>query len=147
MGTSSEVMGEIYHGARSLAHRPTAGQRSGMPPPRLAAVGFALAATLVVAATSCIPVNDVEPLSPDISGTFIDDSARPVVGEMLAITEETWKQPCGKTVYRGTTDSAGLFHLDATTRVQKWIIIIPPVERFGNAYGLCVPPNAGDAPT
>lgn len=115
--------------------------------PRLSTSALALAAALVAATTACIPVNQIEPASPNIYGTFRDDSGAAIVGVPIAITDESWRDPCGHTVYHAVTDSAGVFHLDATTRVQKWLVLIPPVERFVNLYGVCVPSRTGDGAT
>ena len=114
---------------------------------RRSAAALAVLASFAACGTACIPVNQVEPLSPDIYGTFVDDSARPVVGATMAIGDEASTRPCADPVYHGTTDTLGVFHLAATTRVQKWIMIIPPVERFGNAYALCVPSGVDVSPT
>lgn len=104
-------------------------------------------ATLLAATTGCIPVHQVEPASPNIYGTFVDDSARPVAGAEVAIAGGAWDHPCSNSSYHGTTDSAGIFRLHATTLVRRWDLLFPAMERWGNGYGLCVPLVAGGLPT
>jgi hypothetical protein len=38
------------------------------------------------------------------------------------------------------TDSAGHFQLPTTTLRRRWILVVPPVESWWNAYALCVGP-------
>ena len=115
-----------------------------------ASTTLARVATLAAAATllfgACIRVDRVEPRSPNIYGTFRDDSGAALVGALVAIDAESNDKPCGRTTYHDVTDSAGVFRLQATTRVQKWLVLIPPIERFGNAYGICASPGGSAAP-
>lgn len=96
-------------------------------------------------ATGCLLANQVEPRSPNIYGTLRDDSGAPVAGAVVAIDRESSDEPCARTSYRDVTDSSGVFHLEATTRVQKWIVLVPPIERFANYYGLCISAAADSA--
>ncbi|MFL5613026.1 MAG: hypothetical protein ACJ796_05130 [Gemmatimonadaceae bacterium] len=96
---------------------------------------------LTVALTACVlPLNVTESGSPALVGVIHRDDGTPAVGTRVAITNDQGHTSCAHTTARTFTDSAGVFRFPPTTLVQRWVLIIPPVERFVNWYGVCAGP-------
>src|SRR5206468_5420250 len=64
----------------------------------------------------------------------------PLIGARVAITNDEGRTSCAHTSARTFTDSAGVFRFPPTTHIQRWIVLVPPVERFFNWYGVCAGP-------
>ena len=94
-----------------------------------------LAAFLPV--TGCIPVHQVEPASPPLYGRFRRADGTPAGGARVALTSHYNDPSCAKASERAFVDSNGIFRLRPTTAVLRWLVVIPPVERFGRGYHLC----------
>jgi hypothetical protein len=61
----------------------------------------------------------------------------------VAVTTGHRDATCARALERTTVDLAGVFRLRATTLRRRWLVLIPPIERFFNYYWLCA--GASDA--
>jgi len=93
-----------------------------------------------VATAGCfLPVNFTEPASPALVGIVRrSDGTPPAAGVRVAVSGDYRDETCARASERGATDAAGFVRLRATTVRVRWIMIIPPFERFVNFYRLCV---------
>jgi hypothetical protein len=93
---------------------------------------------LILALTGCVlPLNVKEAGSPALVGIVHHDDGTPVIGALIAITNDPGRASCAHTSARTFTDSAGAFRFGPTIFVQRWVILMPPVERFFNWFGIC----------
>lgn len=84
-----------------------------------------------------LPVSFTERASPVVIGTYSQRDGTPAAGARVAVTSHSGDATCSRASERGTTDSAGVFRLRATTARRRGLWIVPAIERFGNAYWLC----------
>ena len=97
---------------------------------------------LTLALTGCVlPLNVTESGSPALVGIIRRDDGTPAIGARVAITNDQGRRSCAHTSARTFTDSAGVFRFPPTTRVQRWVMIVPAFERFFNWYGVCAGPT------
>ena len=102
------------------------------------AITFVLALVL----TGCVlPLSVKEAGSPALIGIVHRDDGRRAIGARVAITNDGGRSACSHISTRTFTDSAGVFRFGPTIYVQRWVMLIPPVERFFNAYGVCAGPS------
>lgn len=94
-----------------------------------------LAALLPV--TGCIPVHWVQPASPPLYGRFRQADGTPAAGAGVAVSSDYRDPNRARASHRAYVDSTGVFRLSPTTIVQRWVLVIPPVEHFGNGYHFC----------
>jgi hypothetical protein len=93
---------------------------------------------LTFALSGCVlPANIHEPGSPALVGIVHREDGTPAVGARVAITNDDGRASCSHTSARTFTDSAGVFRFAPTTSVQRWVVLVPPIERFFNWYGVC----------
>ncbi|MFL5613002.1 MAG: carboxypeptidase-like regulatory domain-containing protein [Gemmatimonadaceae bacterium] len=96
---------------------------------------------LTLALTACVlPLNVQESGSPVLVGIIRRDDGAPAIGARVAITNDQGRSSCAHTSARTFTDSAGVFRFSPTTRVQRWVMVVPAFERFFNWYGVCAGP-------
>ena len=99
-----------------------------------------LLCSLVLATSGCfIPVPFNEPGSPVVVGQYRQRDGTPAAGARLAVTHDPHDPAtCTDARVLAVTDSAGTFRLPATTVRRRGLLLIPPIERFWNSYGLCL---------
>ncbi|HEY2377877.1 MAG TPA: hypothetical protein VGH98_18030 [Gemmatimonadaceae bacterium] len=96
---------------------------------------------LTLVLTGCVlPLNVKEAGSPALVGVVRRDDGRPAIGVQVAITNDQGRASCAHATARTFTDSAGVFRFAPTTLVQRWVMLVPAVERFFNWYGVCAGP-------
>jgi len=91
----------------------------------------------LVVVTGCIPVHLVEPASPPLYGRFRRADGIPARGARVAVTSDYKDPTCAHASQRAVVDSNGIFRISPTKVVRRWMVVIPPVEHFGNSYQLC----------
>lgn len=103
-------------------------------------VRTALLCSLVLATSGCfIPVPFNEPGSPLVVGQYRQRDGTPAAGTRAAVTHDPYDAAtCNGARVLAVTDSAGTFRLPATTVRRRGLLLIPPIERFWNSYGLCL---------
>jgi hypothetical protein len=90
------------------------------------------------AATGCVlPVHMVEPASGAMYGRVLRRDGRPAAAARVAVTSDYKDPTCAHAKERSMTDSAGVFRLRPTQSVRRWLMLIPPMEHFGNTYWVC----------
>lgn len=98
----------------------------------------ATASLLALVLAGCVlPLNVHEVGSPVLVGVVRRDDGAPAIGVRVAITNDYGRASCAHTSARTFTDSAGVFRFAPTTYVQRWVMLVPAVERFFNWYGVC----------
>jgi len=101
-------------------------------------VAQVVACILAAANAGCvIPVNMTEPASPALIGVYHRSDGRPAVGARVAVMSHDGEAACARAVERTAVDSAGVFRLRSTTLRRRWLVLIPPIERFFNYFWLC----------
>jgi hypothetical protein len=97
---------------------------------------------VTLALTGCVlPLNVKEAGSPALVGIVHHDDGTPVIGARVAITNDQGRASCSHTSARSYTDSAGIFRLAPTIYVQRWVMLVPPIEKFFSWYGVCAGPS------
>ena len=95
-------------------------------------------AVLALLLSACVvPVNIIEPASPPLTGILYRSDGAPAAGARVALSNHPEDPDCSRPFARAITDTGGRFAFDPTTRRVRWILLVPPVERFFNAYNLC----------
>jgi hypothetical protein len=93
---------------------------------------------LALAVTGCVlPLNIPEAGSPVLVGIVHREDGTPAIGARIAITNEPGRSSCAHTSARTFTDATGVFRFEPTTFVQRWVVVVPPIEKFFNWYGVC----------
>lgn len=85
-----------------------------------------------------VPISHTETLSPPVVGVVRHSDGTPVVGALVAVAYGYSRTPCGQTTSQVTTDSAGVFRLEAKQKDYKVVWVIPNLDRFPPGYLLCV---------
>jgi hypothetical protein len=92
----------------------------------------------VFAGTACIPYHRTEPLSPPVVGSIRYSDNAPASGMLVAVVGSNWRHPCRDATHWVTTDQQGNFEVPASYVQTRWLLILPPMERFFSVFDVCV---------
>jgi hypothetical protein len=85
-----------------------------------------------------LPIHYTEAGSPIVVGEYRGPDGLPVAGASVAVTHDYDDLTCAKAAAGATTDDRGAFRLPSTTIQRRWLLLIPPIEKFANSYRLCI---------
>jgi hypothetical protein len=95
----------------------------------------------VVASCVPLPIPHTELATPKVRGTLTHGDGSPIVGAVVAVTNEGHDAACQKFAVRDTTDADGHFELPMISEHRR-ILWITMFENFGQTwYELCVQPS------
>ena len=98
---------------------------------------------LLAAVASCVPlpIPHTALATPKVSGTLTHGDGTPIVGAVVAVTNEGHDAACQKFAIRDTTDAEGRFELPMI-REHRRIFWFSMIENFGQTwYELCAQPR------
>jgi len=98
---------------------------------------------LLAAVASCVPlpIPHTELATPKGSGILTHSDGTPMVGAVVAVTNEGRDVACQKFAVRDTTDAHGRFELP-TINEHRRVLYVSMIENFGQPwYELCVQPS------
>jgi hypothetical protein len=105
------------------------------------AAGVGALALSTFAGGCFLPIHYSETGSPVVVGEYRGADGRPVAGARVAVSHDYDDVACAKAVTETTTDDRGVFRLQSTTIRHRWLLVLPPMEKFFNSYRLCVGAN------
>ena len=99
---------------------------------------LALLPLLACTAACPVPITHTETLSPPVVGVVHHSDGTPIVGALVGVAYGYSRSPCAEATSQATTDSAGVFRLEAKQKDYRVVWVIPNLDRFPPGYLLCV---------